>query len=132
MKHKILIFSIFIIALLSVGCNKPNKSIIEGKFKGKFNVTYKSGKQSGKTTLILLNGKFSCSGNSDRIPAGGSGIYSFDDKTITFSDENIWTADFDWNLILNGQYDYQFDGKNLIIYADKNDVGHYEYRLVKQ
>lgn len=37
-----------------------------------------------------------------------------------------------WNFILEGQYDYQFDGKSLKIYADKNDVGHYEYRFVKQ
>ena len=44
----------------------------------------------------------------------------------------MWTADFDWNLILEGQYEYQCNGRNLKIFADKNGVGHYEYNLVKQ
>ena len=95
-------------------------------------MTYRNDRKSGKTTLVFENGRYTCSGNPDRIPAGGSGTYSIDNGKITFVDENFWTADFDWNLILGGQYDYQFDGKNLKIYADKNVVGHYEYRFVKQ
>jgi len=45
---------------------------------------------------------------------------------------NFWTADFDWNLILNDTYDYAFDGEKLIISADKNNVGNYKYELEKQ
>ena len=134
MKHKFLIFTVLSLSLLFMSCNKDNSgtTISEGKYKGTFTVTYNSGKQSGRTTLVLENGKYSCTGNSNRIPAGGSGTYSFDNGKITFTDENMWTCDFDWNLILEGQYDYQCNGRNLKISADKNDVGHYEYNLVKQ
>lgn len=123
--------NIFLIIFLS-GCNKDDINLIEGTYKGTFTVTYNSGTQTGQTTLKLMNGKFYCSGNSNRIPAGGSGTYTFDNGKITFSDENFWTADFDWNLILNGQYDYTFDGKKLKISADKIGVGHYKFDLKKQ
>lgn len=134
MKHKFLIFTVLSLPLLFMSCNKDNSdtTISEGKYKGRFTVTYSSGKQSGQTTLVLENGKYSCTGNPDRIPAGGSGTYSFDKGKITFADENSWTCDFDGNLILEGQYDYQCNGRNLKISADKNGVGHYEYNLVKQ
>lgn len=133
MKHKFLIFTVLSLPLLFMSCNKdnPDTTISEGKYKGTFTVTYNSGKQSGRTTLVLENGKYSCTGNSDRIPAGGSGTYSIDNGKITFVDDNIWTADFDWGLILQGQYDYQFDGRNLKIFVS-NDVACYEYLLVKQ
>lgn len=120
------------IAILLLKCKKDNLQIEDGLYKGKFIVTYSSGIQSNQTTLELKNGKFFCNGNSNRIPAGGSGTFTADKSKITFNDENYWTADFDWNLILNGQYSYTFDGKQLIISATKNNVGYYIYNLEKQ
>ncbi|MFN2396518.1 MAG: hypothetical protein ABR597_12620 [Bacteroidales bacterium] len=137
MRKIILTLTVFAIAIFLYSCEKDKLDIQEGTFKGTFTVTYSSGTlwgsgtQTGQTTLILKNGKYTCSGNSNRIPAGGSGTYSFDKGKITFNDENSWTADFDWNLILSGQYDYTFDGKKLKISADKN-IGNYNYDLEKQ
>jgi len=132
MKTKFLIATIFSITILLSSCDKDDLNIKEGTYKGTFTVTYSSGTQTGQTTLELKNGKFSCSGTSNRIPAGGSGTFSSDNNKITFNDENVWTADFDWNLILSGNYDYTFDGKKLKISADKNGVGNYKYDLEKQ
>ena len=132
MRTKFLIATIFSIATLLSGCDKNDLNIKDGTYKGTFTVTYSSGTQTGQTTLELKNGKFSCSGYSNRIPAGGSGTFSSDNNKITFNDENAWTADFDWNLILSGKYDYTFDGKKLKISADKNGVGNYKYDLEKQ
>ena len=42
-----------------------------------------------------------------------------------------WSADFDHNLVLHGEYKYSFDGKKLTISAAKNNVGQYEYKLDK-
>ena len=39
---------------------------------------------------------------------------------------------FDWNLILNGKYEFTYDGKELVISANKNDVGFYKYELTKE
>ena len=123
--------TLFSVAALFSACKK-DVNIIDGTYKGTFTVTYSSGVQIGQTTLELKNGRFSCAGNANRIPAGGSGSYSSDKNTITFQDENFWTADFDWNLILNGTYDYSFDGKRLKFSADKNGVGNYTYDLERQ
>lgn len=132
MRTKFLLLTIFSIATLLLGCNKDGLNIKDGTYKGTFTVTYSSGTETGEMTLELKSGKFSCSGNSNRIPAGGSATFSSDNYNMTFKDENYWTADFDWNLILSGQYDYAFDGKKLTISADKNGVGHYQYDLEKQ
>lgn len=132
MRTNFLILTFFFITTFLLSCQKDDSNIKDGIYKGTFTVTYNSGTQTGQTTLDLTNGKFSCSGNPDRIPAGGSGTFSFDKNKITFNDENFWTADFDGNLILSGQYDYTFNGKKLKISADRNGVGHYEYNLEKQ
>ena len=132
MKPIQLIASVFSVAVLIAGCNKDELDIMDGTYKGTFTVTYDSGTQTGPTTLDLQDGKFSCQGNPNRIPAGGSGTFFSDKSKITFQDENVWTADFDLNLILSGQYSYTFDGRKLKIFADKNKVGYYEYDLEKQ
>lgn len=121
------------LATILMGCDKEEDTIIpNGVYKGIFTVTYPSESLSGQTTLELKNGKFTCSANPDRIPAGGSGTFSINEHSIIFTDENRWTTDFDGNLILDGKYDYTFDGKKLIISANKNDVGLYKYDLEKQ
>lgn len=131
-RSKIIIFTIISITALLWGCQMDDFDVKDGIYKGTFTVTYSSGTHSGPTTLELKDGRFSCSGNSDRIPAGGSGAFSSDNDQITFNDENYWTADFDWGLILSGVYDYTFDGKKLIISSNNNGVGQYKYDLEKQ
>jgi len=130
MKSKVL--SIFIILSFILGCETETPKIEEGTYTGTFTVFYSSGIESGTTTIVLKDSEYSCSGNSDRIPAGGSGTYSSENGKITFVDKNFWTAEFDWNLILSGEYNYSIDGNELLITAEKSDIGRYEYRLERQ
>lgn len=59
---------------------------------------------------------FSSQGNHDRIPAGGSGSFEIlKDDLLDFKDKNVWMANFDWGLILNGKYKYRFKGDSLIL-----------------
>ena len=116
-----------------VGCKKDNRQIDKGTYTGTFKVTYTSGTQTGGVTVELKSSsKYSSTANSNYIPAGGSGDYTINDDKINFKDENGHTANFDGNLILDGQYNYSFDGKHLKMWADKNNVGRYEYDLNKQ
>jgi hypothetical protein len=129
-------FELALIIIVFMACHQKNsqriEGIEEGIYTGEFKVVYPTGTHTGKTTLELRNSKYTCEGNANRIPAGGSGTYSINNNKITFHDENIWTADFDWNLILNGEYDYSFDGKKLKLSTDRNHAGHYEYNLTKK
>ena len=133
MKTKFLGLAILSLSILLLSCEKIQVKSKNGTYKGAFTVTYNSGwVRTGETTLELKNGEFSCSGNSNRIPAGGSGTFSINENEISFFDENAWTADFDYNLILEGTYNCEFQGKKLIISADRSGLGHYEYELEKQ
>jgi len=125
-------FIFFSCMILFTQCKKENSVLTEGEYEGIFTVSYTNEKQSGNVHLTLKDGRFTCSEGQHRIPAGGSGTYKIDGNSIVFSDENFWTADFDWNLILNGTYSYSYDGKNLLLSAAKNQVGKYEYKLIKK
>ena len=133
--HTLKNISIFIVLTIGIiSCKKDNNDNFSGTYVGTFTVTYiDSSTFTGSTTVNILNNRqYNCSGNTNHIPAGGSGTYSKGDNKIVFEDINLWTADFDWNLILNGEYDYLFDGNNLRLTAFKNNLGQFEYKLIKQ
>lgn len=139
MKKLLLILALVLAAAFSSCSELPaeNKPLEEAVYSGIFTVTYKSdgwggGKHSGATTVVLSDGKYTCYvGNTDGIPAGGSGSYTVEEGKIIFNDENCWLAYFDWGLILNGEYDFAFNGKRLKI-SNGHDYATYEYDLVKQ
>jgi len=132
MRNYLYLIILYIAACTVSACEKNNLTVEEGIFKGTF--TYDDGKikRIGTTTLTLKDGKFTCEGNEENLPAGGSGNYSFDENKITFIDLNVWKAIYDWNLILNGQYDYSYDGKNLKLTPSVSAETTHEYNLVRQ
>ncbi len=80
-------------------------------------------------TSVTINGdNYTSTGNPNRIPAGGSGKFTVNSSTINFSDKNIWTADFDWNLILSGEYKTEIKGDSLFL-SKKSGYNLYSYRL---
>lgn len=130
---KTLLLSLSLLCLIGIAaCQKEELRPEDGRYSGTFSVNYGSSTQSGQTTLELKQGRFTCSAGENHIPAGGSGTFSISDRNISFTDENIWTANFDWNLILNGTYSYRYDGKTLQLSADKFEIGQYNYVLEKQ
>ena len=105
--------------------------ILDGTYTGIFTVHYSSVTKTGPVTLEINNGKYNCSGNLNRIPAGGWGTFLTKMGTITFNGMGAWSADFDGNLVLHGQYKYTLDSNKLTISAAKNAIGQYEYNLKK-
>ena len=120
-----------------VPTQKIQKPFEEGVYTGTFTVKYfvempESWIQTltSEALLEFKDGKFTCTHSNMR--GGGSGYHTISDSTIIFDDTNGWFADFDWNLILTGEYNFNFDGTRLIISANKNEVGFYKYDLIKQ
>lgn len=131
---KSILFVGFFICILSCGNSDDNFSTtLEGEYEGTFTVEYQNDQTfSNPVEVSFSGGEFSSSTGANRFPAGGNGAYNVENNTIQFTDENIWTADFDWNLILNGTYNYTINGNTLILSANKNDVGVYKYVLEKK
>ncbi len=84
----------------------PPSLLEEGTYTGVF---YRSSPNArwapANVTLTLENGSFSGSSDTDKYPAICEGIYQLiGTDQITFANSCIWTADFDWSLILGGEY----------------------------
>jgi hypothetical protein len=136
MKSNIVILFIAVITCLCCSCDDDNTQPqfeINGIYDGLFTVEYSEQQVfSNEVTITFNDSTYSCTSGANHIPAGGSGKFEIYGNTITFSDENGWFADFDWNLILDGEYELNRDNSTIIISAYKNDVGFYKYELEKQ
>lgn len=100
------------------------EQVIEGEYTGTF-------ERNGKTSTIKLNfnnGKFIGESETVKFPAICSGNYNILKNTIKFNNECPWTAEFDWSLILSGEWKYSFKGHTLVL--TKSDYG--KYTLTKQ
>lgn len=125
---KALIIITVLATIITRGCNnkdtdQQNLLLVDGVYSGTFTLTTPIGISSGDVTIEINGNRFAASGNSNRIPAGGSGTWSLDpdNHIIVFQDENFWTADFDWSLILSGNFIYTFDGNNLVLNRSVGD-----------
>ena len=143
MRHRLKIknFIFALIFLSFVSCDKDEEltfSYLKGVYNGTFTVEYSEDpifydqmELSNEVTIEFKNGNFSCSSGENHIPAGGSGKYEMNENKITFNDENGWFADFDGNLVLDGEYDIKEENSKIIISAKKG-IGFYKYHLKKQ
>ncbi len=130
MKKIILSFVI----ILGLGCSKSttNHNVLEGTYKG----TFKRNTSSVVSNVTINLSGINFSGTSDvsRYPAISMGNYQLLNDTIQFNDASIWTADFDWRLILNGEYKITRKDDSLFISRTYNGIVFTEdvYKLKKQ
>lgn len=132
---KIIVITIFFLSLNSCNNDENNNLTqnLEGNYTGTFTVEYLNGDTFSNPVTISFNGEnnYQSSSNDDYYSAGGNGTYEKGNSTINFNDVNQWTANFDWNLILSGEYNYSINRNELLISAKKNDVRFYKYALIK-
>jgi hypothetical protein len=75
------------------------------------------------------------SGSSDipKYPAIGQGTYYSDnDANLRFTNQSLFTADFDWSLILNGDYITTMTGDSLVFSKSYPNGWVDVYKLKKQ
>ncbi|ARS40778.1 hypothetical protein CA265_14370 [Sphingobacteriaceae bacterium GW460-11-11-14-LB5] len=113
---------IFLFALvLSLGCKKSTTVdvLLDGNYTGVLVITNstRSVPVTRPISISLQGGKFNITPGADANlkPSGGKGTYTFKNGIGYFTDEGIWTADFDWNMILNGEYDIRSSGVDLTL-----------------
>ena len=124
------------LALIGVtlsACEKEEKaSMLNGTYSGTFRSLVNNKEQRSEFEVTLDNRRFITN-------KGGAGHGPFEvgeNGKVKFVDELFYTADFDWNTILTGEYKYQLKGDSLILdkifimTADRLPSS-YQYRLKK-
>ena len=119
---KRLFTALFVIVLIGFACerdhNYPDK-IPDGLYTGTFQRQLAFG--GGDTSLVSFTFYSNTwIGQSDRskYPALCQGSYSIDKGKIVFTNDCVWTADFDWSFILGGEYTLTIDGNQLKFIKD--------------
>jgi len=134
------ILTFWILILLCFSCESP-KTYPDKIPDGIYNGTFQRQLVTGDGEIANVSISFSSnnwSGQSDKpkYPALCNGTYKLEKQKIIFTNDCPWTAEFDWSLILGGEYDYVLEVTQLKItkyyqrqlFTDFNDI----YTLTKQ
>lgn len=113
MKWMFLLASLFIILLSA--CDKDTvKTIPNGKYEGTFIRTSPTAKyEPANVTITIDDGRFTGSSDKPKYPAICSGTFKVEGSKITVNNECMFTADFDWSFIFNGEWEYEVSGDEL-------------------
>jgi hypothetical protein len=129
---------LLLVALLlpAIACKKDKETkpvIPDGTYAGTFQRQGNGTGQVVNVTLNLNDFGFNSSGPApaNRYPVIGKGKYAIDNNKITFSDSLVYTADFDWTLILSQEYQFDSRGDSLIIVRQYNAQVRDIYKLKK-
>jgi len=105
----------------------------EGTYEGVF---YRSSPNArwaaADVTLTFEDGRFSGSSDQDKYPAICEGTYQLvESNRVIFSNDCIWTADFDWRFILDDEFQVTKRNQKLVITREYEGevVDTYELKL---
>lgn len=118
---------LIILALTILGCNTADE-ITPQNVAGDYTGVFQRGQNTSNVTLTLQGGNWSGESEFEKFPALCSGTYTLSDDNITFVNACIWTAEFDWSLILSGQWKCKWKDNSLVITYTNGD----QYTLTKQ
>jgi hypothetical protein len=118
-KLLILLLSLFI------GCEvtETDTSFEEGNYSGTFKMVESDGQVlNGNVNISLNNNKYSVIPEQRYLPPVGAGKYNVNGNSINLLDTAVHTADFDWTLILNGDFEFSYNDRVLTL--TQNDTEH--------
>lgn len=124
MKSKVLIFVSILLMLFACNDDAINNHRIDGDYIGTFE---KNGENSA-ITLKFDNGTFTGTSEIQKFPAICKGTYVISNNLVNFKNECVWTAEFDWSLILSGEWNYNLEGKDLVLTNSNGSI----YNLTKK
>jgi len=110
----ILIISTFLL----ISCNDESVDLIdiEGTYEGTFIRTSPNAKYTpSQVTLTFSNGQFQGESDVTKYPAICSGTYEVKGNKVEFENACVWTAEFDWSLILSGEFTAELTSDELTL-----------------
>jgi len=131
---------IVIIILTSIGCESKHNApdnIPDGIYTGTFQRQQAfGGGEIAQVTITFSSNTWTGQSNMQKYPALCHGTYKLDNQKITFANDCAWTAEFDWSLILSGEFDFHLNNNQLTIIRSflgpSTDTWSDNYTLTKQ
>ena len=112
--------------IIAFACNNDDDPHIN--INGTYTGTFERSGVLSNVELDFAENAFTGSSEVNKYPAICNGNYSKTSNEITFSNLCIWTAEFDWTLILDGNWTFDLNGDNLTLIKSNGD----KYILTKQ
>lgn len=128
-------FILFCLTLPFISCKKTNSDFIipNGTYSGTFQRLTNAGGQISNVTISFSGNTWTGQSQYAKYPALCHGTYrGKGTDSLIFENACPWTAEFDWSLILSGNYKIDISGKNLQI--NRSYIGAYSdiYKLTRQ
>jgi hypothetical protein len=116
---KKILLGVVIFTIISVSCDSNQKNVGEiptGLYSGTFQRQLAfGGGEISNVSITFSENTWTGQSESPKYPALCHGTFSLYKSAIIFTNDCVWTADFDWSLILGGTYDFTLIGKQLLI-----------------
>jgi hypothetical protein len=128
-------FILLLLAGLILSCKKPGStfSILDGTYTGTFQRQTITSGHISNVTVTFSGNNWSGESQSAKYPALCNGTFEVNGTNdINFENACIWTAEFDWTLILSGNYNIRIAGNDIEITRDYNGSVKDIYKLIKQ
>jgi hypothetical protein len=123
------------LTLFSVSCKKTNSDFIihEGTYVGTFQRLTAGGGQISNVTITFSANNWTGQSQLAKYPALCHGTYKTSGADyVVFENACPWTAEFDWTLILSGEYKLNANGDTIEISRNYNGAFKDIYKLAKQ
>lgn len=120
------------LTLLITSCKKEkNKAPIPG---GTYTGTFqRTGGPVANITLTFSGNSWNGQSPVDKYPALCEGVYHvLNSGKLDIEQTCLWTADFDWSFIFDGEYEFRAEGGTLEIKRTYNNGLSDLYRLTRQ
>ncbi len=107
---------LFCLALSFTSCKKTGSNAIipNGTYSGTFQRLINTGGQISNVTITFSGNTWTGQSQYPKYPALCKGTYKEKSAdSISFENSCPWTAEFDWSLILSGDYKIVISGENL-------------------
>ena len=114
--------------VLMMRCNKNDVENAQSEISGAYIGIFERNGNTSNIELNFMNGIYSGESEIEKFPAICNGNYLISNNTIEFENVCVWTAEFDWTLILGENWNYTKENNILIMTKSNGD----KYTLTKQ
>jgi hypothetical protein len=114
--------------ILIVSCNNNDDENYQAEINGEYIGFFERNGNITNVELNFVDGNYSGESGTEKFPAICNGNYLISNNSIEFENVCVWTADFDWTLILGENWNYTIENNILIMTKSNGD----KYTLTQQ